>query len=75
MIRKADKSLVGNDRFEGFCVDLMDLIAEHLNINYTIKPVADKKYGAPTNDEETVWNGMVGELMRGVSMNGKTFHQ
>ena len=68
MIRKRDKTLTGNDRFEGYCVDLLDLMAEQMNINYTIKPVADSKYGAPIDDTEKVWNGMVGELMRGVSL-------
>ena len=33
--------------------------------NYKIVPVKDKKYGA--RDENGTWNGMVGELIRGVS--------
>lgn len=37
--------LEGNDRFEGYCKDLADLIAEQLNINYELVLVADGKYG------------------------------
>lgn len=37
--------LEGNDRFEGYCKDLSDLIADRMNINYEIRLVKDKKYG------------------------------
>lgn len=35
MMRKAegDEELTGNDRFEGYCKDMMDLIAKKLGIN------------------------------------------
>ena len=57
-----DPNLTGNDRYEGFCVDLLKNISYMLGFNYTIKLVDDDKYGAP--DSETgVWNGMVGELI------------
>ncbi|XP_074657255.1 glutamate receptor 2-like [Tubulanus polymorphus] len=52
--------LVGNQRFEGYCVDLAELIAKEANFEYTIKLVKDKKYGAFENDS---WNGMIGELI------------
>lgn len=38
-------NLKGNDRFEGYCKDLADLIAERMGINYEIRLVKDKKYG------------------------------
>ena len=37
--------LEGNDRFEGYCKDLADLIADRMGINYEIRLVKDKKYG------------------------------
>ncbi len=33
----------GNDRYEGFCVDLFDAIAKHLQFNVTYKIVSDEK--------------------------------
>lgn len=35
MFRKAegDEELIGNNRFEGYCKDMMDLIAKRLGIN------------------------------------------
>ncbi|XP_074644291.1 glutamate receptor ionotropic, kainate 2-like [Tubulanus polymorphus] len=62
MLKKSPgRKLVGNDRFEGFCVDLLKLMAADLHFNYTIKLVADGRYGAPVRNYG--WNGMVRELM------------
>jgi len=58
----ADNKLRGNDRFQGYCVDLLDEISKILKFNYTIKPVDDGKYGAPVGPKNE-WNGMVGELI------------
>ena len=42
MMRKAegDEELTGNDRFEGYCKDMMDLIAKKLGINCKILQLA-----------------------------------
>ena len=56
--------LEGNDRFEGYVADLAKEVAKEVGIQYTIIPVKDGKYGA---EENGVWNGMIGELMKGVS--------
>lgn len=47
LMLKNDSSgkLEGNDRFEGYCKDLADLIADRMGINYEIRLVKDKKYG------------------------------
>lgn len=49
-----------NDRFEGYCVDLLSEIAKILHFNYSIHLVGDGKYGAI---EGTEWTGMIRELM------------
>ncbi|KAI1285945.1 Glutamate receptor 3 [Halotydeus destructor] len=56
--------LSGNDRYEGYCKDLADLISDHLKINYVLKLVNDSKYGAIDSTSPSGWNGMVGELIR-----------
>jgi hypothetical protein len=68
MMKKAESgvTLVGNDRFEGYCKDLANLIAEQLNIKYVMKLVNDSKYGGNDPSSPSGWNGMVGELVRQV---------
>ncbi|OTF81852.1 hypothetical protein BLA29_004485, partial [Euroglyphus maynei] len=58
------KKFQGNDRFEGYCKDLADLIAQHLNITYEMHLVKDSKYGGIVKNNTKEWNGMVGELVR-----------
>lgn len=50
MMLKKGSGLKGNDRFEGFCKDLADLIASEANITFEIKPVKDGKYGSSCSD-------------------------
>lgn len=61
-------NLTGNDQFEGYCKDLAELIAEQLNIKYVLKLVKDGKYGGNDAASPSGWNGMVGELIRQVSL-------
>lgn len=68
MLKKNWELYEGNDRYEGYCVDLASEIAKHIGIKYLISIVPDGKYGA--RDPETrIWNGMVGELVYGVRYN------
>ena len=57
---------LGNDRFEGYCADLAEKVAEVIGIDYLIRPAKDGLYGA--RDENGTWNGMIGELVRNVSV-------
>ncbi|XP_050416819.1 glutamate receptor [Patella vulgata] len=52
---------VGNDRYEGYAVDLSRHIARLLGFDYIIKLVEDGAYG--TKIAPNKWNGMIGELM------------
>uniref|UniRef100_A0AAQ4Q1L5 Glutamate receptor n=1 Tax=Gasterosteus aculeatus aculeatus TaxID=481459 RepID=A0AAQ4Q1L5_GASAC len=61
MLKKSDKALVGNDRFEGFCVDLLRELANVLGFTYEIRLVPDGRYGS--QDEKGQWNGMIRELI------------
>lgn len=66
MLKKNHEQFTGNDKYEGYSVELAAEIAKHVGYHYIIKIVADGKYGA--RDPETMmWNGMVGELVYGVS--------
>ncbi|XP_016316692.1 glutamate receptor 1-like isoform X2 [Sinocyclocheilus anshuiensis] len=64
MLKKNHEQFTGNDKYEGYCVELAAEIAKHVGYHYILKIVADGKYGA--RDPETMmWNGMVGELVYG----------
>ena len=67
--------LYGNARFTGFCIDLLNDISvvtekqKWGRLNFKIHIVKDGQYGVPddsANPKTSVWNGMVGELIRGV---------
>lgn len=72
MEKTKEEGLVGNDRYEGFCVDLLKDIADEMEFRYTFYLVPDGKYGAPEksgeNGEKENWTGMVRELMDNVSI-------
>uniref|UniRef100_A0A3P8Y0C7 Glutamate receptor n=1 Tax=Esox lucius TaxID=8010 RepID=A0A3P8Y0C7_ESOLU len=61
MFKKSDKELSGNDRFEGYCLDLLKELSNILGFTYEVKLVSDGKYGAQNDKGE--WNGMVRELI------------
>uniref|UniRef100_UPI00398EF48D glutamate receptor ionotropic, kainate 3 n=1 Tax=Pristiophorus japonicus TaxID=55135 RepID=UPI00398EF48D len=61
MFKKSDKPLSGNDRFEGYCIDLLKELSNILGFVYDIQLAQDGKYGTP--DDKGQWNGMVKELI------------
>uniref|UniRef100_A0A3P9JV03 Glutamate receptor n=1 Tax=Oryzias latipes TaxID=8090 RepID=A0A3P9JV03_ORYLA len=62
MFRKSDTPLYGNDRFEGYCIDLLRELASILGFTYEVRLVEDGKYGVQ-DENSGQWNGMVRELM------------
>ena len=58
--------LEGNARYTGFCADFMRQMAWLMGFKYVIQPVKDGRYGDLFNGS---WNGMVGEIVRRVSLN------
>lgn len=66
MLKKNANQFEGNDRYEGYCVELAAEIAKHVGYSYRLEIVSDGKYGARDPDTKA-WNGMVGELVYGVS--------
>jgi hypothetical protein len=66
-MKKGESNLTGNARYEGFCIDLLKDVANLVGFQYTIEAVEDGKYGVedPVTKE---WNGVVKELIHGVSL-------
>ena len=60
-----DEQEGGIMKYKGYCIDLMNELQKLLHFSYEIYEVPDGKYGGLTDNG--TWNGMVGELVRGVS--------
>lgn len=54
--------LIGNDKYEGYCVDLARKVAHEVGFDYVFQMVKDGAYGSKLPNDS--WNGMVGELIR-----------
>ncbi|XP_055610691.1 glutamate receptor ionotropic, kainate 2 isoform X2 [Uranotaenia lowii] len=61
-LKEAPTRLTGNDRFEGFGIDLIHELSLMLGFNYTFVLQEDGVYGS-LNRETGKWNGMVQELL------------
>lgn len=62
MLKEASQRLTGNDRFEGFGIDLIHELSLMLGFNYTFRIQEDSVYGSL--DRKTgQWTGMIRELM------------
>jgi hypothetical protein len=62
MLVKDSEQKSGNERYEGYSVDLIEAISEILGFNYTIRLVEDGQYGSYDKNADT-WTGMMGELL------------
>lgn len=65
MIKKSQVALQGNERFEGYGIELIEKLAEILQFKYEFKLQADNKYGKVIKESASgvkIWDGMLGEL-------------
>lgn len=60
-MRKKGDYLIGNQKYEGFCVDLIHEICERLKCKFEYRLVGDKNYGK--KHENGTWDGMIGEVI------------
>ncbi len=55
MIKDSSFKRSGNDKFEGYAIDLIAEIAKLLNFKFEFRLVKDGAYGIPGKDGQ--WNG------------------
>lgn len=60
---ESQEQLKGNDRYEGFAIDLIQELAKMLGFNYTFVIREDKANGEEKNGS---WTGMIGNITAGV---------
>lgn len=70
MMKSNQEGLTGNDRFEGYSLDLIDAIARELHFKYEFYQVPNNLYGS-FNKVTKKWDGLVKELLDRVSMTVK----
>ena len=61
MLKKKWKRLQGNERFEGFCVELLQEISKITKLNFNLRLVSDAQYGC-RDKKSGRWSGMIGEV-------------
>lgn len=59
-----DLELEGNERFEGYIVDLINAIQDNLKFDYELQLVSDGQYGS-LNESTMEWNGIMKQLLDG----------
>lgn len=62
---RENKKNLTNDDFDGYIVQFVEAVMNQLNLTYKIVPVKDGAYGGRKANGS--WDGMVGEIIRGVS--------
>jgi len=65
MLKGGHDKLEGNDKYEGYVVDLIQMIAKEINITYEFRLRSD---GNGKRDKKTnKWNGIIGEVQEMVT--------
>ncbi|KAK4883093.1 hypothetical protein RN001_006412 [Aquatica leii] len=64
MLKNVSATLTGNDRYEGFGIDVINELSKKLEFKYKIILQEDGLYGTQ-NPRTKQWNGMLGEVRAG----------
>jgi len=73
MLKESSSLRTGNDRYEGFAIDLIREMSLILGFNYTFEVQAENVYGSFNNITKK-WNGMLGKIIADVSHNKIIFY-
>ncbi|XP_050461377.1 glutamate receptor ionotropic, kainate 2-like [Cataglyphis hispanica] len=66
MLKESANMTIGNDRYEGFAIDIIHEMSKILAFNYTFEVQADNMYGS-FNEKTGQWNGMLGRIIAGTA--------
>lgn len=67
MLKKSADMMTGNDRYEGFGIDVIQELSKMLGFNYTFEVQADNVYGSYSKKTKK-WTGMLGKIIAGVGI-------
>lgn len=66
MYKPESNATHGNDRYEGYVIDLIEELAKLLKFKYEFFVPAYKDYGSRIPGTQNQWSGMIGEVKNGV---------
>lgn len=66
MLKESADMMTGNDRYEGFGIDIIQELSKMLGFNYTFEVQSDNVYGSYSKKLKR-WTGMLGKIIAGVS--------
>lgn len=66
MLKESTTTLYGNDRYEGYAIDLVDELSRRMGFTYTILIQEDRNYGEKKSDG--TWDGLIGEIHNHVTI-------
>ncbi|XP_043524316.1 glutamate receptor ionotropic, kainate 2-like isoform X5 [Frieseomelitta varia] len=66
MLKRSADMMSGNDRYEGFCIDIIQELSKMLGFNYTFEVQTDNVYGSYSRKARK-WTGMLGKIMADVA--------
>ncbi len=64
--KKAEEEGNSEEEYEGYCIDLIKLLADKVGFKHKVQIVKDGQYGAAQHDGS--WDGMIGELLNKVRL-------
>ncbi|XP_057319651.1 glutamate receptor ionotropic, kainate 3-like isoform X2 [Microplitis mediator] len=64
MLTESTTTKTGNDRYEGFAIDIIHELSQILHFNYTFVEQVDKVTGS-LNEKTGKWSGMLGKIIDG----------
>jgi len=65
MLKPDHTNRIGNDKYEGFLMDLLTIVSKYMKFkSFSVSTAPDGKYGRYDNTTNS-WNGMIGEVMKG----------
>ncbi|KAI4498716.1 hypothetical protein M0802_006183 [Mischocyttarus mexicanus] len=64
MVKESATMLSGNERYEGFGIDIIEELSKSLGFNYTFEVQIDSVYGSYIN-KTGKWSGMLGKIIEG----------
>ncbi|XP_028050144.1 glutamate receptor ionotropic, kainate 2 isoform X2 [Monomorium pharaonis] len=62
MLKESTDVITGNERYEGFAIDIIQEMSMLLGFNYTFEVQTDNAYGS-FNNVTKKWNGMLGKII------------
>ncbi|XP_076658018.1 glutamate receptor ionotropic, kainate 2 isoform X2 [Halictus rubicundus] len=64
MLKESSNMMTGNDRYEGFGIDIIQELSKTLGFNYTFEVQSDNVYGSYSKKLKK-WDGMLGKIIDG----------